>query len=605
MADPVVPPALDAGAYSQAWRHQAAWRVLDTEFDAGLNFLRTWRAWKDDAQRPGLLHYVAVTAMPGPANALLASAADDARLRPLANELRSQWFGLLPGFHRLVLDSHRVLLTLCVGELNAMLRQQQFHADAVYLNLRPSSAVQPSPWSHGRVKALARCCRRGTTVVGPVPAADLLKNLTECGFEIRTPCGPADASGNVSVQGQFNPAWPIRTSRDPAVGLPIKPTSCAVIGAGLAGASVAAALALRGWQVQVLDQGDAPASGASGLPVGLMAPHVSVDDCALSRLSRSGIRLTLQQARDRLRQGLDWAPSGALERRLEGPVGLPADWPTSGREWSCEAPAGFWHPSAAWLKPASLVRAWLADPEISFLPQARVAAVRRHADSWDLLDSHGRRLASANRVILANATGARPLLEALQWSPPLPGLRTEQLPALQSVRGQLSWALHAEPSPPVFAPYPMNGAGSVIPAVPIGDAAGSPLAWFVGSTFLPEDQPTASVSDQHALNFSRLQQLAPEMAQVLEPQFAGGALNAWSNSRCVSADRLPVVGSLHDEVDASLWICAGMGARGLSFATLCAELLAAQWGAEPLPLEARLARLLVARRGRGATGTAR
>jgi len=46
----------------------------------------------------------------------------------------------------------------------------------------------------------------------------------------------------------------------------------------------------------VLDVHDAPAGGASGLPAGVLVPHVSPDDSLLSRLSRCGVRATLQQA---------------------------------------------------------------------------------------------------------------------------------------------------------------------------------------------------------------------------------------------------------------------------------------------------------------------
>jgi tRNA 5-methylaminomethyl-2-thiouridine biosynthesis bifunctional protein len=41
---------------------------------------------------------------------------------------------------------------------------------------------------------------------------------------------------------------------------------------------------------------------------------------------------------------------------------------------------------------------------------------------------------------------------------------------------------------------------------------------------------------------------------------------------------------------------AGMGSRGLTYAVLGAELLAARMGGEPLPIEASLARLLAATR---------
>ncbi len=39
-----------------------------------------------------------------------------------------------------------------------------------------------------------------------------------------------------------------------------QPARCAVVGAGLAGAAVARALALRGWQVTVLDRAAQPAA---------------------------------------------------------------------------------------------------------------------------------------------------------------------------------------------------------------------------------------------------------------------------------------------------------------------------------------------------------
>ncbi|MBP7606616.1 MAG: hypothetical protein KA752_06200, partial [Giesbergeria sp.] len=56
--------------------------------------------------------------------------------------------------------------------------------------------------------------------------------------------------------------------------------------------------------------------------------------------------------------------------------------------------------------------------------------------------------------------------------------------------------------------------------------------------------------------------------------------------------RLPLVGPVDSSALPGLWVCTAMGARGLSRAVLCGELLAAQLHGEPLPLEARLAQLL-------------
>jgi tRNA 5-methylaminomethyl-2-thiouridine biosynthesis bifunctional protein len=62
--------------------------------------------------------------------------------------------------------------------------------------------------------------------------------------------------------------------------------------------------------------------------------------------------------------------------------------------------------------------------------------------------------------------------------------------------------------------------------------------------------------------------------------------------RCASADRRPLVG----EWAPGLWASMAMGSRGLTFAALCAELMAARLHGEPWPLPARLARALDLRR---------
>jgi tRNA 5-methylaminomethyl-2-thiouridine biosynthesis bifunctional protein len=68
----------------------------------------------------------------------------------------------------------------------------------------------------------------------------------------------------------------------------------------------------------------------------------------------------------------------------------------------------------------------------------------------------------------------------------------------------------------------------------------------------------------------------------------------------VTHDRLPLVGSLHSGPHQGLWTIVGMGARGLSFSALCAELLVAKLGGEPLPVELALARSLDVQRIRRA-----
>lgn len=558
----------------QAWRQQQAWRILDSDFGRGLQFFRTLQAWKNTPLRPRLLHYVALSLAPPSMDELLADLAGDPELREPAQELLPQWTGLLPGFHRLSFQSGQVLLTLCVGESMAMLREQQFFADSVFLRAAGTGPAGAQPWSIWSVKALARCCHRGTRLTVAADAPVVQADLIQCGFEIQAL--PNDTPSG-SYQAEFNPRWTIKTSRQHSISHPVAIGSCAVIGAGLAGASVAAALARRGWRVQVLDQGAEPALGASGLPVGLVVPHVSADDCTLSRLSRAGVRMMLQQARSLLRQGQDWELSGTRERQLDGAPDLP----------------DIWHPQAAWLKPGQLVQRWLAQPGVTFQGNARVADLRQKQNQWELLDALGQPLACVDRVVLANAGGALPLLARVQASLPALGIRPEQLPTLHGVRGQLSWAMHDGNQEDLFPPHPVNGSGSVIPTIPMGSGS----AWFVGSTYQPDRLTPLPDERNHQSNLQRLLRLCPTLGQTLAKRFAEGGVQAWKNTRCVSADRLPVVGPLYQADNPSLWLCAAMGSRGLSFSVLCAELLAAQWGGEPMPVDAGLVRALQAFRG--------
>ena len=94
----------------QAWAGAPQWRILETGFGLGLNFLVTWAAWRADPARPTLLHFVSLEAWPVSAADLLRAAERHPELLPLARELHAQYWGLLPGVHRLWFDGGRVLL---------------------------------------------------------------------------------------------------------------------------------------------------------------------------------------------------------------------------------------------------------------------------------------------------------------------------------------------------------------------------------------------------------------------------------------------------------------------------------------------------------------
>ncbi|GAB3364586.1 MULTISPECIES: bifunctional tRNA (5-methylaminomethyl-2-thiouridine)(34)-methyltransferase MnmC2/FAD-dependent 5-carboxymethylaminomethyl-2-thiouridine(34) oxidoreductase MnmC1 [Giesbergeria] len=596
----------------EEWAGQAQWRILETGFGFGLNFLVTWAAWRADPQRPTLLHFVSLEAWPVAADDLLRVARTHPELAELAQALAAQYWGLLPGVHRLAFDGGRVLLTLCIGDAPTLLRAPEWTVDAVYLD-GFSPACNPELWSLQTLKAIARCCRRGTRLATWTVARSVRDALTQCGFTVAKVPGIPPKRHN--VQATFDPRWEPRKAR-PAQPTVEAPAHCLVIGGGLAGAAVASSLARRGWQVQVLDGAEAPAAGASGLPAGLFCPHISPDDSVISRLSRSGIRVLLGQAQNLLQAGVDWQPNGVLEHRVEGRLGLPPQWHDGpGIDWSQAAAADLlraaglppdatacWHAKAGWIRPARLVSALLAQPGIAWRGGATVARLHgvelEGRIQWQALDAQAQVLAQAPRVVLAAGFASR-------------ALSGEHLP-LQALRGQISWGVQDAALDAALPPFPVNGEGNLVTHIPLDDGG---RAWYLGSTFergihtLP---PTPAERVQaHAANRQRLSGLLPgvlpALEQALAPAWEAGvepplalppvpAVQSWAAVRCAAPDRLPIVGPLDSAALPGLWACTAMGARGLTLALLCAEVLAARWHGEPLPLEAKLAQALAAER---------
>ncbi len=540
----------------QAWGQQPQWRVLETGFGLGLNFLATWQAWKDDPHRPALLHFASIEAHPVDAADLLRGAQDQPDLAPLAQQLALQWRDLGAGCHRLSFEDGRVLLTLCVGDIKPMLRELVFHADSVFLD-GFSPTLNPEMWDEHTLKAVSRLCRRGARVATWTVARDIRERLTQCGFVLQMVPGLPPKRDR--LEGEFQPAWQPKL-RAGASALALAAGHCVVIGSGLAGAAVAASLARRGWRVEVLDAGSAPAAGASGLPAGLVVPHISADDAVLSRLSRAGVSMAWQQLHDLLREGQDFALSGVRERRLD--AGAP----------------DLWHARAGWIKPAQWVKALLAQPGITWRGHTQVQSLRRQGEDWQLLDAQGGLLAQAPQVVVCAGFGSLALLP-------------QALP-LQALRGQLSWGWRSPGDAAAFPDTPVNGNGNFIPQVPTDLGP----AWYLGSSFERDSTDTRERDADHRSNHVKLQSLLPNTALALARAFELQQLQSFTAVRCTAPDRLPVVGALDALNLPGLWLSTAMGARGLTLALLCAELLAAQWHGEPWPVEKKLALALAPQR---------
>ena len=201
------------------------------------------------------------------------------------------------------------------------------------------------------------------------------------------------------------------------------------------------------------------------------------------------------------------------------------------------------------------MQALLAQPGISWRGGVQVTRLDRDATGpWQVFDDREQLIVRADLVVLAAAHASGLLVDG--------GL------PLQAIRGQVSWGLRRTGDNSAFPAFPVNGHGSLLPAVPVDDG----VAWMAGAGFQRDrNDSRPDPADQQA-NLERLQTLLPHAAQQLAADFQDGTPRAWAGVRCASPDRLPLVGPLQPVRQPGLWVNTAMGSRGLTFAVLGGEL---------------------------------
>src|SRR5512143_683615 len=237
----------------EAWAGRDRFVILETGFGTGMNFLATWAAWRDDPQRPSRLHFLSVEKHPFRADDLARLHAHWPEFAVLSAQLLANWPMLTPGFHRIALDGGRVQLTLMLGDATDCLPRVQAQVDAFYLDgFAPD--VNADLWQPALFNELARLAKPGATAATYTVAAPVREGLAQAGFACEKRAG----------YGRKRHCLSARFAEEVSQTEPARPQRVAVIGAGVAGAATAHALAQRGIEVTVLERADAIAQGASG-----------------------------------------------------------------------------------------------------------------------------------------------------------------------------------------------------------------------------------------------------------------------------------------------------------------------------------------------------
>lgn len=568
----------------EVWQGARDFVIAETGFGTGLNFAAAWKMWRETAgpteSGGARLHYVSAEAFPLGKDDIARALARWPELGREREALLAAYPVRRPGVHHLVFDGGRVRLTLLFGEAAEMFAELDASVDAWFLD-GFAPARNPDMWREELFREVARLSRRHARLATFTVAGAVRRGLAAHGFAIekRTGFGAKReclAGTYEGVQTDF-PGEP--WAAPPASR---NPEHVAIVGAGIAGLSIAHALTARGVRATVIEAGTDAMNEASGNPAGVLEPQVARAGTGRS-LHETGFlyarRFYEALGKDAFRPcGVRHLAGSAEEtarlKKIVSDDKGPDPLYEAGGDGVLDIPrAGLVFPP--------VLRGLLTEG-IDLRSGAAVTALEQSASGWRLIGAAGE-IMEADAVVLASGMAARTFTGA------------RALP-LKARRGQISLL----PATDALAGMSqvLSYGGYLTPAV---DGF-----HVLGATFddaNPDDPAWRDVTSRsHEENRDKLFGIHSDLSLPDMSQWAGR-----TGLRATTPDRLPVAGGVVDEnafIDAfgalrtgakdavfpsvpycpGLYVLAGLGSRGLATAPLLAEIIAAEMTGAPIPL---------------------
>lgn len=548
-------------------------RLCEMGFGTGLNFLLTAKLFLDTAPADTTLTFVSIEKHPIAHDMLQQLHMHWPSLADISAEMLAGYPPLIEGFHTIFLAGGRVRLILALGDAADMLPQITGPFDAWYLDgFTPRR--NPAMWEEHFYPLMAAKTAAGGTLSSFSVVSRMRQGLAAAGFAVK------------KVDG-FGIKFSMTTARLESNPVPHHVGSVIVIGAGIAGCSVARSLALRGIAVTLIDKHGAAAQETSGNPLAVIYPKMTVDVTPMGMLYQHGF--CMAQEMMRLLSVRDFTPCGVLH--------MDTDADTAARHREIikrhDYPAGYvrhddgqglFQPLAGFVPPATLCQQLIDHPRITLI-EGDVKSLHRQSDTWHVAtdkDTH-----TAPHVVIAAGTQAA----AFDM--------TNRLP-LQSLRGQIT-VVRATPASEKLA-HVMCHDGYITPAIH--------GLHCIGATFQKEPVGKADTRAEDDLeNIQKLHNNLPGLGITQDDIVASRA-----GYRMTTPDKLPMVGRVpdaeklietfaglrhghvHDITEKpyidGLYIAAGFGAHGMTTAPLAGEIIAADICQTPLPCPQSLAEAL-------------
>jgi len=594
--------------------------IGETGFGTGLNFLSACNLWLQTAPSDWRLQFISTELRPVAAADLQSIYDSWPVFSKLSTELINQYPALTPGIHLLNFAEGRIQLLLMLGDTHQMLKSITQSPNPAIANYHKTSvdawfldgfapAKNPDMWTDDIFETLASLSSKNTTFATFTCATKVRKGLENVGFKSSKVEG--FGKKRESLRGIFihHRSESKTVSTDWHLDKKYTPKSTKnilVLGAGIAGCTAASALAKRGFNVTVIDRHRAVANEGSGNLQAVVYPKLSRQNDALPRINLTSMTLASRYYKSFWDMGIG-TQCGVLllpdseqskinhqqiaeryteHNNLVTHVNNQQICELSGLELTAEQ--GLFFPELGWIPPQTLCQKLLDDHQIPLLT-ADIDHIKHCSSSrnWILKDHQGNITATAETLVIANA------FECTQF--PI----TQHL-SVNQLRGQVTH-------------IPNNRASNDLKTVICGKGYIAPTSDGVQSCGASYNKDLLSKKlrpEDHQSNLETLRKTDKGLAKVLNLSNIDN-LEGRANYRCTTKDYLPIVGAVpnaqlfkqqydalrHDAsstIDSlgsyhpDLFIHCGLGSRGLSYAPLTAEILAAEINGEIPPLEREL-----------------
>ena len=583
---------LQQNGLPERWlQHPAAFfHIIETGFGTGLNFLLAWHNFRQalaaaPTMRCQRLYFSSFEKYPIAKADLEIALKQWPSLAPLAAELLTQYPAALPGCHRLQLDGGRIILDLWLGDVHDSMPQlpPQNQADAWFLDgFAPSK--NPQMWQPELFSQMARLSKPGCTVATFTSAGLVRRGLADVGFQVKKIKGYGRK--REMCVGTF-----VGTETTQAIA-PVKPVTIAdicIAGGGLASICLALALVNRGRTVHLICKDPDIASGASHNRQGALYPQLQSTFSAVSALHAHAFgfarrfyqrlhhqsfefphdfcgvltlactdQLALRQQKISQQQVFaDTILQSFTQQQASEAAGITLPFP------------GLFFPQGGWIAPQLFCRVAIdylqrqAGFSVQFDCELQAAVFEDNSSAWQLTTNQG--VLQSAQLCLATGAALTKLAE------------TAHLP-VNLVRGQVSH-VRCEAMAPLKTVICHQGY-----ITPAAAAFSGQSEHCVGATFDRSRQQALELEEDNRANLALVNKVLQQPAWFNE----AFVTSAKAGVRATIPDHLPLAGMLQSRI----WLLGGLGARGLLFAPLLAEHLAAGLCDEPSPLSVELSALV-------------